>query len=95
MRSYATRALKNNGDFKTDSINTQELARVILAVKSSIAGTSAPAKDVFMYNKQKKEPALTNKWARRLSEIKSACNKWTDEEMRLYECMALTGWENR
>lgn len=35
-----------------------------------------------------------NKWAARMVAIKKACNKRTDEEIRLYECVALTSWES-
>ena len=41
-----------------------------------------------------RKPALANKWAKLRSELKSACNKRTDEEISLYECAALTSWES-
>ena len=53
-----------------------------------------------MANAQKKEQIhvtvfQANKWATLRHEIKNACNQWTDEEIRLHECVALTSWENR
>lgn len=44
---------------------------------------------------RKRKSARANKWAARIAEIKNACNKRTDEEIKLYECAALTSWEAR
>ena len=41
-------------------------------------------------------PLKTTNWAKFRLETKDACSKkWTDEETYLYECVALTSWENR
>jgi len=54
-----------------------------------------------MINTQLKEqPSITpfesNAWAKSRFEIKSVCNKnWTEEEIHLYECKALSSWESR
>jgi len=37
-----------------------------------------------------------NSWARFRLETKAACNEnWTDEDIHLYECIALGSWESR
>ena len=38
-------------------------------------------------------PPRKNKWASRAAEIKRSCGRRSEEEMRLYECMALSSWE--
>ena len=41
-------------------------------------------------------PFQANKWATLRHEIKDACNKnWTEEEIHLHECAALSSWESR
>jgi hypothetical protein len=40
-------------------------------------------------------PFQANKWVLLQDKIKDACNKWTEEDLRLYECAALTSWESR
>ncbi len=51
--------------------------------------------EIVVVDERKKKSVRANKWAARIAEIKNACDKRTDEEIRLYECMALTNWENR
>jgi hypothetical protein len=54
-----------------------------------------------MINAKRKELAnetafSANTWAKLRLESKAACNEnWTDEEIHLYECVALGSWEHR
>ena len=50
--------------------------------------------------KKEKEPVRVtsfqaNKWTEINSKIRMACNKWTDEEISLYQCVGLSSWESR
>lgn len=42
-----------------------------------------------------RDPLRTNKWATRQQEIRNACRRLTEEEVRLYEGAVLTSWESR
>ena len=53
-----------------------------------------------MMNTQRKEPLYiaalqASQWAKQRLEIKNDGNKFTEEEIHLYECKALTSWESR
>ena len=41
-------------------------------------------------------PLRANKWVKLRFEIKAVCNEnWSEEQIRLYECVALGSWESR
>jgi hypothetical protein len=79
MPTHTTQTLKNRKHFSIDVTKTQELTN---AVKTARASITAPSEVTMV-----KRP---NKWAKRKSEIKSACSAFTDEEIRLHECIAFS-----
>lgn len=84
MRSHVSQISKSGKDFYIDDIRTQELADKIRAARASITDIST----AIVAQKP-------NKWAIRRSKIRSSCSAFTDEEIGLYECRALTSWESR
>lgn len=94
-RTRKVLSLKNRDHFKEKNTDAQDLARAIHAVNLSIEKSAAAAREIFIVNEQKNKPAHANKWAAQMAQIRQACRHWTDEDVRLYECGALTSWESR
>ncbi len=84
MQTHTTKILKNRKNFNVGVIKTQELTNAVKTTHISITEPSA----VTMTEKP-------NKWAKRRSEIRNSCNAFTDEEIRLHECLAFSSWESR
>ena len=84
MNTRAVLTLKNKRDFSITDIGTKEFASTVQNVRISVTTPSTI--------RMAKQP---NKWAKRRSDIRNACVNFTDEEISLHECVALTSWESR
>ena len=94
--SASTRVKSPNlGDlFNVDGSREQTLARAVKAVR--LALVSKPPTDSLNTNAQKEEHLhLPARWAVKMSEIKRPYNKWMDEDVLMYECVALGSWERQ
>jgi len=82
---HTSMAHKSSLYSNTDNLGEQRLADAIQVARQSI---TAPSTVIVM-----KESHV---WAKRRADIRSVCAAaFTDEEIGLYECKALTSWESR
>ena len=85
MHAHIAQALKNRKNFDINIIKTQALTK---AVKTAHMSTTAPS--AVMVTEE------LHKWAKRRADIRNTCSAaFTEEEISLYECRALTSWESR
>lgn len=84
----------SEGLLAMDGSRAYALAHAVKSVRLALAGEP----DIGLLNADAQHEIHLhhpNRWATKMSGIKSLYNKWMDEDAHMYECIALTSWERQ
>jgi hypothetical protein len=77
-----------------DNARAYALAHAVKAVRLALASelsTNLPDTKAHI----EEHPHQPNRWAVKVCVTKTRYNRWTDEDVLMYECVALASWENQ